>query len=268
MKIDRRIIGPEDATELLSKNNHNRLISHKLADRFADDMAHGRWLFLGDPIRLAEDGTLLDGQHRLLAIIKSGTKQEFVVITGLSTASQAVMDTGRSRRLHDVLKINGEKNHNILAAALVLVWGLDNGVDFAISTSNWRPSNAQALATLERHPGLRDSCNPGNQLSNHMRMPGSIAVFRHYQFGLIDPDDRDDFFDRLIRKDWSGPTDPLGQLYFVVMADAASHQRKRPIANLHALFVKAWNHYRQGTEVKQLKWARGGRAREQFPEAI
>ena len=268
IQIENRHVGPEDARVLLKSNNHNRLINMKLVERYATDMASGNWRFVGDPIRIACDGTLLDGQHRLHAVIRSGTEQHFVVITGLEVESQAVMDGGRSRRLHDVLRINGEKNHVLLAAALPYVWGMDNGVNFAVNQANWRPTTSELLRTLESHPALRLSCAPGSTLAGHIKIPGSIVVFRHYQFGLIDSEDRDDFFDRLTRRDFAGSDDPLGRLYLKMVEDAANSQRRMDAITKHALFVKAWNNYRDGAEVRMVVWRRGGKRRETFPVAI
>jgi len=267
MNIETKVIGPVLAAELLKNNTRNRLVNKKLVDRYASDMANDNWQFVGDPIRIAEDGTLLDGQHRLHAVIKSDTKHEFLVITGLEGQSQAVMDGGRSRRLHDVLKINGEKHHTILGAALVYTWAMDNDVNLAVNAANWRPSTSELLANLEAHPRLRDSCAPGSTLSSHIKIPGSVAAFRHYQFGLIDPEDRDDFWQRLIKRDFSGPEDPLAKLYMKLLEDAANNQSRLDTITKHALFVKAWNHYRDGAEVKQIVWRRGGKNREKFPVA-
>lgn len=268
MKFYTQLIGPEEATEILASNTRNRLPNKKLVQRYASDMERGEWAFVGDPIRIAHDGTLLDGQHRLEAIRKSGTKQTLMVITGLDLESQAVVDIGRPRKLADVLRINGEKHHTTLAAALVYVWGLDNGVNFAINPANWRPSTAQLLDTLERHPQLRDSCNAGGQMNSHIKIPSSIATFRHYQLGMVDGQDRDDFWKKMIRKDFYGETDPLNRLYVKLMEDAANPQRRMDTAAKHALLVKTWNYYRDGAEVRQLKWTRGGRSREPFPTAI
>lgn len=267
MQIEKKTIGPVLAAEILRQNTNNRLVNKKLVDRYASDMANGNWRFIGDPIRRTQDGTLLDGQHRMEAVVKSDTKHEFLVITGLEAESQSVMDGGRPRRLGDVLRIAGEKHHVTLAAALTYVWGMDNSVNFAIATANWRPSTAALLETLERHPGVRASCNAGQNLSTHIKVPGSIATFRHYQFGLIDEEDRDDFWRRLTKREFEGTDDPLAKLYMKMLEDAANTQRRLDSITKHAMLVKAWNHYREGAQVKQLVWRRGGKNREKFPSA-
>lgn len=268
MKIEKKKIGPAVAERLLLGNTRNRLINKRLVTKYASDMSGGNWQFIGDPIRLAADGTLLDGQHRLEAVRISKTTQEFLVISDLPESSQAVMDTGRPRRLGDVLRINGEKHHTLLAASLTYLWGYDHDVNYAIAATNWRPSTAELLDTLAEHPGLRDSCAPGQNLATHLKVPPSIVAFRHYQFGLLDEDDRDDFWHRLLHREFEGNDDPLAKLYVKMLEDAANNQRRLDAVSKHALIVKTWNFYRIGDTVKQLKWSRGGRTKEAFPTAV
>lgn len=63
-------ITPELARQLLSNNKINRKIKPTIVERYAEQMEAGEWKFTGDTIKVDGEGMLLDGQHRLLAIIK------------------------------------------------------------------------------------------------------------------------------------------------------------------------------------------------------
>lgn len=100
------IITPENAKEMLKKNRNRTVRKFKL-EAFKADMINGRWRFNGDPIRFYADGSLADGQHRLLACVETGVPFRSVVIEGLSEEDAMTIDTGSARSNADVLVLQG-----------------------------------------------------------------------------------------------------------------------------------------------------------------
>jgi hypothetical protein len=82
-------------------------------------MANSRWLLTHQGICLAADGTLLDGQHRLLAIIQSNCSIEMMVTTGGNQQTQAATDVGIcARSVGDMLHLmDGMKNATLRSSA-------------------------------------------------------------------------------------------------------------------------------------------------------
>ena len=116
--ITQEWIGPEEAKVILGGNTRNRRLRERtLVDSFARDMVNGNWRFTGDPIQIAPDGLLLNGQHRLHAIIRANVRLKFVVIRNVDPAAQDVMDTGGTRSPGDVLTLRGLASGKQLAAA-------------------------------------------------------------------------------------------------------------------------------------------------------
>jgi len=78
-------------------------------------------LFLenGESIVFDLRGDLVDGQHRLLAIIKSGKSYNIPVVTGVLPHSMATYDTGKNRSARDVLQMNGFKYYSPLASFII-----------------------------------------------------------------------------------------------------------------------------------------------------
>src|SRR5437870_5147015 len=73
MKIREMEVGPELATRWLEGNVHNRKLREDVVARYARDMKAGRWLLTHEPIAFNKNGdTLVDGQHRLWAVVESG----------------------------------------------------------------------------------------------------------------------------------------------------------------------------------------------------
>ena len=58
---------PALARRYLKGNTSNRKPRNHHVERYANDMRAGLWAFAAEPIKIADDGTLLDGQHRLMA---------------------------------------------------------------------------------------------------------------------------------------------------------------------------------------------------------
>jgi len=97
MKAEVRLIDPELAEHLLNNHYGNRALSQRAVDDYARDMKEGRWIECGNPINIGPDGNLLNGQHRLWAIIESGCEFEFVIISENSNDVHKVFDIGRRR---------------------------------------------------------------------------------------------------------------------------------------------------------------------------
>jgi len=98
-------IGPTKAKQLLETNiEGQRNIVKAYVEKLAAQMAAGKWLLSNDAI-VIQNGRLINGQHRLTAVILSGVRQIFLVLR-LSDDSDlyAVLDSGKSRTVADVLK--------------------------------------------------------------------------------------------------------------------------------------------------------------------
>jgi len=65
-------ITPEMAKEIL-ENNHadQRKIKESRVRKYAEEIAIGAWIINGETIVISENGRLLDGQHRVLAVIRA-----------------------------------------------------------------------------------------------------------------------------------------------------------------------------------------------------
>ena len=62
-------ITPPMAALLLGNNGANRKLNKRHVDFLSDQIKSGKWQKIGQTIVIAKDGTLMDGQHRLTAIV-------------------------------------------------------------------------------------------------------------------------------------------------------------------------------------------------------
>lgn len=145
-------ITPAVATQWLEQNTSNRPLSKMTVHRFASDLKNNRWKITGEAIKFCEDGTLLDGQHRLAACVKADVPMTTIVVYGLPRETQDVMDSGKPRRLTDVMAMHGHANTSAIQTALRLLINEREGRSAvggggAITT-------ADGLATLAKHSRL------------------------------------------------------------------------------------------------------------------
>lgn len=263
MDIKVEEIGPDRAKELLG-TTRNRNVRQRHVAGLARDMDAGRWgahsvLMVAD----TPDGdVLIDGQHRLHAIVRSGITAEFVVMYGLAMEDQQNIDTGIARRLSDTLQLRGEKSVTVLAAAIGYLWRKQRGI---YNGNNHAPTRAEGLLVLEENPGLRDSITPTNRASTTLRYPHGLATFLHYEMCAIDAEGAADFWEKLATGLGLHERHPVYLLRARLEASALSNPRKLDPSQTHALTIKAWNAYMRGDDVGVLKFTRGGPTPEAFP---
>ena len=116
-------ISPYIAAQMLMANKKNRNINRNYVASLARDMRAGNWQDNGDSIRFGKDGVLLDGQHRLTAIVQSQVSIECLVIKDIDNEAMQTIDSGRKRTYGDRLAINGIKNAGRYSATInMLSW--------------------------------------------------------------------------------------------------------------------------------------------------
>lgn len=122
-------ISPEIAQAIIRNNPKNRKINSKgLADRLRD-IADGRWELNGQNVIVAKTGELNDGQHRLWAVILSGSKVRSGVFFGAERISRMTVDTGIVRTGATRLGFLDAPNYALAAASVALLHKMDTGRD-------------------------------------------------------------------------------------------------------------------------------------------
>lgn len=94
-------VTPEQAQAWLNKPAKNRKISQRRVGLYAAMMKRGDWMLTNQGIAIDEYGMLIDGQHRLSAIVEAGVPVELLVIRAAPNKAQLVIDQGLKRTAHD-----------------------------------------------------------------------------------------------------------------------------------------------------------------------
>lgn len=124
-------IDPELAEALLQGNVRNRNISMQLVDCMVRDMKAGNWRVSHQGIAVDKDARLLDGQHRLTAIVKSGVTVQMAVTYNVDPEAFGVIDlNNRPRTQADILGLTYDTKYSrALVAALKLIGTLSTGIE-------------------------------------------------------------------------------------------------------------------------------------------
>jgi hypothetical protein len=101
------LVTPTMAGKYLLKNTNNRKVSPDRVKMFSWLMQHFYWWPLNSLV-FDTQGVLLDGQHRLEAVLKSGVPTHFKVISNVPEDWMTAIDAGRSRKFHDYTKFFNE----------------------------------------------------------------------------------------------------------------------------------------------------------------
>ena len=119
LKISVEMISPDAAKQYLGRNfETNRKVSPKNVERHVCSMQKGEWLISTDCIGFDTSGRLINGQHRLTAVIHSETSQPFLVVRNLPIRSAQVLDLGKKRMMDERLSIGGKSISRILCSVV------------------------------------------------------------------------------------------------------------------------------------------------------
>ena len=101
-----QLVTPEMAKEYLTKNTDNRNKRGWWVSGLAGQIKRGEWIPTHQGVGITESGRLIDGQHRLEAIIEANIPVEMMVTTGVRDDAYKVLDNGIKRTLADLTGIN------------------------------------------------------------------------------------------------------------------------------------------------------------------
>lgn len=98
-----------DADKAVRKDNpfivDNRPLYKSVVEKYSREMTNGNWAKNWDAIVISPEGVVINGQHRLEAVVKSQTTQTMLFI--LDADATLVGDIGKSRSAKDILTISG-----------------------------------------------------------------------------------------------------------------------------------------------------------------
>ena len=258
------MVTPDMARGLIARNTENRPVIWNGPNRsvaaYASAMKRGEWTLNGESIIVSSTGELNDGQHRLYAVIESQGGVMMSLTFGVGRDTRHTVDQGVARTPGHILVMMGEKDANNLATALQYLWTRDHGLSL-----NFRPSPDQMLATLDRHPDVRDAVREATKVGAQFHLSRGYIAAAHYECSKAHPFAADQFLNAVATglniHSVNSPVARLRKAY-------GEHDAKRkPLGRIEqaALYIKAFNAFRQGRTPKGFSWRDTGPSAEAFP---
>lgn len=266
-KLDCEIVEvtPAAAKEILERNTRNRRLRKDYVSTLAGAMKRGEWQVNGEPVQISEDGTLLNGQHRLSAVVESDVAVPMVVVRGLPKQVQMDMDTGTRRHLSDVLTLHGETETTNLGAMLGMLHRYRKGYRFDNSVRT-APTATEALALLEKEPGVKDGIPLGRRVFKKTKLRVSITALFVYLFDEIDPPEGTRFFEALCNVEAEPQGSPVRAFHNILVRTRSERTYRISTYVLSAMVIKAFNAWREGREMTLMNFRPGGDKPEPYPK--
>lgn len=99
-------VTPEYAEQLLLRNTNNRRVRPTRVKEFIDIIKKNEWQVTHQGIALDSAGVLVDGQHRLQAVVASGKPVDMFVTEGLAETARLAVDTHSKRSFADIFNVD------------------------------------------------------------------------------------------------------------------------------------------------------------------
>lgn len=252
-----QFIDPSWAAKLLSTNpEHQRTISRSNLTKIENSIREEKFFLNGQAVIVSDSGKLLDGQHRLQAVVNANIGIWTVLVTNIPDEYFTFMDNGKSRSFSDVLKTMGKVNTASLGSTIQrLAEYLDDPISIGIGKVF---SHAQLMATEQLCPDVGESVRA--VLTCREAFSTTRCAWMHYVLMQHCPEVCEQFFESLGSGEMLGRTDPIFVLRNRTLNDRAlgRHGNTREMI---AILIKTWNAHWAGKPMKIARWTEA----ESFP---
>lgn len=252
-------VTPEMAESWLKRNKSNRPLNNTILKFLLSEIGNGNWKMSNDCISFDVNGILINGQHRLNAVVVSGKSLQFMVAVGMEPESFKIMDTGKGRNGSDVLSIMGYKNYALLAATATFVFRYNSvtASQAAQHGGSVRLSNTDLLEYVQSNEDMPGIVADGLSIfnSSDKLLTASWVCSMYYLIAQrANIEKARDFINRLCCGNNLSMNSPIRLLRKRLTKDKMDKYNTMNKTVKLALVIKAWNYFISGTEVKVLRF--------------
>lgn len=258
-------VTPQMAQKFLELNEGNRTLSQNRIDSYAYEMKRSNWRLTGESIIFDKSGKLRNGQHRLHACIQSGTPFVTQITEGVESDTFKYMDIGKTRTHADVLSIEGITNPTAMSTMTRAIINYKNGTHHQMANGYSRGN--KFIAPSDTSDFVKKNLR-SLEASYTIAFKGKPLVSSatlgalHFLFKAKYPAQADEFCSRFIDGVNLTKTSAITILRDKLIDDMKRSRRMDQTERI-ALMIKAFNFFREGKQIKLLKW---NRITETFPQ--
>ena len=216
-------------------------------------------------IVIAEDGTILDGQHRLHAVIAADVSVIFLIVYNADKNCVDTLDTGLTRTSRHIMQIARSEHSKTTAVLTKLLW-LHDLVDgnLAPKTCQTEVSNARLLSFYEQNKDMIEEAATVAELGGHHFVKSHMAL----AYCIIGR--KTNYLDKL---NLFFDTVKIGANIFekhpvmtlrTRLFDSRMRARKLSVQETLAAYIRVWNAFVRGKNLTTIRW----NASEPMPEVL
>ena len=185
------------------------------------------------------EATLLNGQHRLEAVVKADAGIEVMIATGIAKEAFATFDM-HARHAHRKYIAKGDER--VLAAAAKLQWRVDNNMAPGDRSA---PSATEIEATIKAHPELMDAFPVSRK--KEMQEIGSAGILTFFIAHIRRQDDQlsEVFLQQMMNGEGLMRGNPLIKIRAKLIGKRGQLTRRQVLAQL----LDTWDEYRAYVDV-------------------
>lgn len=265
------VITPEMASEILRRNPDNRPLDKSLVTQLVGEIRNGGWQVTHQGIALdgpLTTGNIVDGQHRLRAIMQSGVTTPVLVFENVPPATFSALDTGKRRTGGDVLALSGERDCTLLSATIRHVHLFRTSPSGSWVGSGSRVTNNDLLVIFQAQvEEFRTAVKQGRILGKELGLiptAGASAYFLTVESAPVAQ--VGEWIRGLTTQANLDSDDPRLALIKVMsqLRGGGTQRRRTDTRGQIGLYIKAWNAWVSGRPVKSLRLQKG----EKMPSPI
>lgn len=270
-------IDPEKAEYLLETMASNRHVSQGHVEKYMEDMRKGRWFVTNQGIGIDRQGRLIDGQHRLWAIIETGIPQKMLVVRGIDPQAFRALDEARKRTFSDDLDILGESEYAGKAACTRMVAKAEIAGPRRMTISSMKTLRftryelSDWLAEMQTKASVDSSLRAAISLYRSINVSVSAGAAFHYMVSVrFSPEIADGFMEAIGSGEGLFKGDPKYALRDRMQK--MSQLKPRPGAEVYlAHLIKAFNAEIRGERMYRVEFreqATKSKGQEKFPVMV
>lgn len=254
-------ITPTMAKKYLETSRGNRPISQDTVRSYAKTMMDGKWRLNGVPIIFDSEKRLLDGHHRLHAIIAANRAIEMSVTYGVDSDVFTTYDCGRHRSLGQILAMNGIESYNNVAAVVAVNTTLEmtGRIRSNNSAKTGRMTNDMYFDKWKDDPESYNDCTKFARqmyaVARILRISwiGGLTYYLTHKGGY-QADFVKRFFTAVCNLETTGISAADELRKFILRNERNNDSKKLTDEYLFAIVVKAWNAYARDKVVGYLRY--------------
>jgi len=242
------------AQTMIGTNHGNRNQRYGKIAAYGRDMASGQWLTTGESIKYDWNGRLIDGQHRLAAIIEIGTPVRTLVVRGLDPKVQQVLDTNARRSAADALGFSGVKiaAKDIASCARVALAYESGKLRTALDNIKLEVTNAEVVAWHVANLDVSNAVALAQRVARPMGATVAGLSYAVLVLERLDPADAVEFFTSAAEFRTEGTGDPRKAMIDAFQKIRADRRAPLPAESI-AIVFRAWNAWRSKKKLKLIR---------------